>query len=313
MTNIIRTTVIMLLVFTVMCNFFAKSAKAQTYQTRFTRQSCHQGIACRMQLEYGSAVCIGQADSDRWIFLTAAHGVSGAAATHVGLKVNGKPTWVFAKVIGWQFDQQADVAILSVSYESKLPCYTTYQSIPAIGADVELIGFPVTGYRKFRTKIRSRSTVVGLNQMGESGGPVLINGKLAGIQWGHSRSQNATYFTPIDVAHPFVIKELGYWPGCNQKAQHPVAKNPVADGTQLYNLEREIDLLKKQLAAFKQRESNQADFLTKLERVDQRLKALEPLLQRRIVLEDETGKQTASQVYAPDDTIRLRSRYRDRR
>ncbi len=82
---------------------------------------------------------------------------------------------------------------------------------------------------------------------------------------------------------------------------------------QLQSLSKTISTMNAELITLQNQPTHQqeiSELQNQLHQANLRIKALEPLLNRRLVLESETGKITAQRTYQPHEAIRIRGVYR---
>lgn len=83
---------------------------------------------------------------------------------------------------------------------------------------------------------------------------------------------------------------------------------------QLQSLSKTISSMNSELFTLQNQPTYQqeiSELQNQLNQANLRIKALEPLLNRRLVLESETGKVTAQRTYQPHEAIRIRGVYRN--
>ncbi|MCP9473350.1 MAG: serine protease [Nitrospira sp.] len=162
------------------------------------------GCSIESVQQFGTAVIIDRTDdSGRWIALTADHVVS-AGTERVSLYDGTR--WVSCQVQRLM----DDVAVLA--FHSDYPFRVTPVSaeMPPLDAEVCFMGYAYAGKpSKGRAKYRSGGMALGNSPVdGQSGGPVLYQGRLVGVISG--RFDGGIVFTPMTDIQKACIKHWGF-------------------------------------------------------------------------------------------------------
>ena len=176
----------------------------------------------------GTACAIHETE-DEYIYATVNHGVKGATAVYIGIPYKEKPTeatadgfWAQARVIktadkdylsvpdqtGRSYSISVDLAIVGVKkkdnmYFKALPM--DYVE-PQRGEEVYCSGFGGNKPHNFTARFIETGKLQGANIPGDSGGAVLYQKQLIGIQWGGLISENVTHYTPAQEVYKLIVQ-----------------------------------------------------------------------------------------------------------
>lgn len=200
-------------------------ATAEVVSVQTESQQCTNGYACTVVKGYGSGVIVGTLRDGRAALLTAGHVVSGARSVHISWYKN---QWLAATVLASRDDGIVDAAILAVNIPGQWECEPILETVPPT-ADVELWGFPDMSLemRTFPGLLSGRTIQRVTAKQGMSGGPVIYDGKVAGIIRGHYRDGNReSICTPGPVLCAWLKETIGYVPTCKRDSPPKPAVKP---------------------------------------------------------------------------------------
>jgi hypothetical protein len=212
--------------FLVLTNLSA-AAFAQVVPLRTNVRECDL-TNCRSFTASGSAVHLGRTKTDAHVFLTAAHNLAPLSpnailmdSTVISIQVNGE--WLPASVIRSGRSQGIDLALLKVEVPlAHLRCLPVDRSPLETGDAVYMAGYPQGG----DIRIISGHVVptdfmnfpLAIDQtpiQGESGGAVVIEGKLTGIISGYpAMGKPVCLFTDAVTIQKFLETSLSHDPLC---------------------------------------------------------------------------------------------------
>lgn len=188
--------------------------QAQVLSVRVTEKDCNQN-SCRKFYAYGSCTYIGNTDSNS-VYLTAAHVVRNAEKIEIGY--GGK--WWGAIVAHKQDDKEFDFATIETRKLPTNKCFSLADSYPSDGARAVAYGYSEGQYnlRGVPTRIRIRSNLKGVYatmKHGDSGGPVLVDGKVVGVISGTLNDDGMTVCTDTVTIKKELRRRYGVIPCCN--------------------------------------------------------------------------------------------------
>lgn len=156
---------------------------------------------CTPHYDYGSAVCVGATENGRSVWATCWHNVKEvhrrwAPGVKTGLWIKVKDRIHKADIISGMVNR--DIALLSIE-EQYQPMELDDTAID--GAEIETVGFPGASGQLHRVRQRvvgrlnpadSVSDFLGslAAPHGQSGGPALRSGRVAGLVWGSDKSRS---------------------------------------------------------------------------------------------------------------------------
>lgn len=213
--------------------FVCGSCHGQVFLVKAEVQSC-TAFDCRVELGVSSSVCVGNM-GDRWYFVTAGHtfwsdrpGVLQTKVRSAHVAIDRQ--WVEATVEGFDSPTSgSDLGLLSVQSPSPLRALPIAAVVPQVGAQVVIGGFPSgSPYAEVRGRVVSATPRDGKSDFavstavvrGVSGGPVLVEGKIAGIV-SASDFGSGTWAVGPEKIRARLVKHLGRIPDCGRPA--PVA------------------------------------------------------------------------------------------
>lgn len=220
---------------------------------------CTDRNQCTQQQSLGSGVIIGELTDGRAAVLTAGHVIDGSYRVRIHWY---NDQLLSATVLGSRHDAMADVALLAVRIPGKFMCNEVSDKLTP-NADVTVKGFPEIHQRwTTRTGPLSGRVVKVQVWQGDSGGPVLSDGKVVGIISGYDSDRRGDAIcTPGPVLCSWVKETLGYIPRCDCEPQRPAVRpSPIAVAPPPPR--DDIDL---------------SPLLAKLELIDRRLRQLESM------------------------------------
>ncbi|QDT94413.1 trypsin-like serine peptidase [Gimesia algae] len=224
----------------------ASVVQAQALAVRTTETECTSN-GCRQLIGTGACAYVGDIES-RSVFLTAAHNVNNAKTIHVGY--NGQ--WWGARVVHKQYQSDVDYAIIETQSIKATKCFKVAEAYPAHGVDAVAYGYSngVYNLRSLRAKIRVTRNGRYFSKIvakGDSGGPILVNGRVVGIISGHDY-QNTIYTDGVLIRRQ-LIQIYGKLPGCGCEPLivEETPETPPADSGDLTALQGEVTKLRAQI------------------------------------------------------------------
>jgi hypothetical protein len=168
-----------------------------------TVQQCGQ-YSCRLIKTCGSGAVVGRLKlSGRLVVLTCAHGWTDATRISVEFPDVGTYAGEFICI-----DRQADLGLISINKAigMRFLCLPIADDPARAGDRVEAYGFPGGGrLRVRRTEIKryeGGNMIVDASLYGESGGPIVQNGRVVGVIWGTSNRDG--YCVQLQTIRSFV-------------------------------------------------------------------------------------------------------------
>lgn len=183
---------------------------------------------CQQYIASGSAVHLGRTQSNNHVFLTAAHNLAPVSPNAIVLEsqkiqVRVENTWLTATLIRSARSQGVDLALLLVRTPlPELRCLPLERRGLRESDQVYLAGYPlgadlrVIAGHVVRTQFENYPLAIDQKPIqGESGGAVVIDGKLAGIISGYpSVGQPVCLFADGQAIEKFVQETLRNDPMC---------------------------------------------------------------------------------------------------
>lgn len=288
-----------------------------------TRLPC-PGPQCRTaSIGQGNGVLIGR-NREQLLVLTVAHNIREALSIEVQL--NGQ--WYSAKTTHADFD--ADVAVLTVQGDFKLPIARLAVQDPQAGAEVLLDGYWPNPWT--RRVVRTERIRAASNRFyylktrvvpGVSGAGVVFAGKLAGLVHGVTLEgeRSVTLIVPISIIQQR-LKTWGYQLSetnrdCARPQLEPepsTVENCACDcETRLDELQQSFLALSQRIDTLSSKSSNEQNWQVQIDELKQTLSStqedvaeLQPLLERRVVLLSD-GQIAAERRLKPGDPLVLGS------
>lgn len=200
---------------------------AQVVPLRVTRHECDQHN-CQQFIASGSAVHLGRTHKNNQVFLTAAHNLAPISPNAILLEsqqieLRVEKTWLTATLIRSGRTDGVDLALLLVRTPlPELRCLPLLKRDLRENESVYLAGYPkgadlrVIAGRVIRTEYINYPLAIDQQPIqGESGGAVVIDGKLAGIISGYpSIGQPVCLFADEKTIEEFVHETLRSDPLC---------------------------------------------------------------------------------------------------
>lgn len=308
-------TILIVALFGYFLNLLTHPCFAQQTRLKVQTKDCDRNGFCRIIDGYGGCLYIGNDLNGNWVFATAAHNLK--AAWRISVMVDGN--WKVASIDS--IYTQSDAAlVLTFPGKTKLPCYkfgsNTFKGEKLImhgliGGEYESTK---RGYSLNATTLRMESEV----EMGCSGCPIMrSNGEVVGIQ--SSKDINGlkyAYIVPSSTYRAIIKKRFGKMtcliPPLVVRSpivlRSPVQKQNYNCANSIMAMQAEIVKLKQHIAVLQQAKPVTTD----LSGIEQRLQALEPLLNRRLQLLKEDGTVTADKTYKPGDVMKIRGVYKSK-
>lgn len=174
-------------------------AQAQIVRVSNTyTENCQTGF-CRRVTDWGTGTIIADDGRHQWI-LTAAHCVRYVGSVAVGMS---RDRMFSASVVAKQDTSNADIALLRTGRH--------FRGQPMAIAETLEPGSRVTsgGLAEFQPKyqtvsVRSMNILPMSVRHGDSGGPVVADGRLAGVVKGNIQNANQCWFTPLPILLPWL-------------------------------------------------------------------------------------------------------------
>ena len=208
--------------------------QAQIVRVSNTRtENCQNGF-CRRVSDWGTGTIIADDGRNQWI-LTAAHCVRDAGSVAVGMS---RSQMFAASVVAKQDTSRADMALLKTGRH--------FRGEPMAIAETLEPGSRVTsgGLAEFQpmyqtVSVRSMHILPMSVRHGDSGGPVIADGRLAGVVKGNIQNANKCWFTPLPVLWPWLHVHC---PPCRAPQRYIRKANPPPQpaDNRVAELERQI-------------------------------------------------------------------------
>lgn len=177
-----------------------------------------------IRVEHGSSwsgTVIGHVPDGRYAVLTCAHGYERQQPAEVEMQ---SQRWIVGEIIA--LDRGSDVGLIAVRHDTDIPTHPVASAAPVSNATVTVAGYPfgqsIMASRNTRI-LDSRGSRVRTDapfSMGESGGPLLVNGEVVGVIVGtnfvdgfavpwHLVNQVASQYVATDRPTLYVFSDRG--------------------------------------------------------------------------------------------------------
>lgn len=238
----------------------SSTAQAQALAVRTTKRQCFQN-GCRQIIGDGSCAYIGNADG-KSVYITASHVVENADAVYVGCAGRWWTARVVQRYDGMSGDAPMDYAIIETQMIPLQKCFEVASEYPDSGVAAVAYGYSrgISNLRVENTRIKVRSNWKGIStQMaqGDSGGPIIADGKLVGIISGGSEDPNMTLCTDASLIRVKLLSRYRVLPRCNCRPRirciptQPIQPRPdplfIDNSEQVKALESEVAKLRAEL------------------------------------------------------------------
>ncbi len=234
----------------------ASVVQAQVLAVRAVEKKCDQS-SCRQFINIGSCTYIGNTGNNS-IYITAAHVVENTEKVEVGY--GGK--WWGAVVSHSEKSGNIDYAIIETRKIPATRCYSLAESFPEQGTNATAYGYSkgIYNLRSLRSKIRIRNNLKGIFETvdhGDSGGPIIANGKVVGVISATMTDDGMTVCTPSDLIRTEVKRRYRVFPCCNCGPSKAVTVSPIQpvpdpigydNSKELATLKSEVTKLRQQIA-----------------------------------------------------------------
>ncbi|QDT94278.1 trypsin-like peptidase domain-containing protein [Gimesia algae] len=248
----------------------ASVLQAQVLAVRTTERQCDQN-SCRQFFGTGTCTYIGNSDG-KSVYITAAHVVTDVEKIHVGY--GGRWWEAIVKHKEQRYDkatgQNIDFAIIETRQIPSNKCMQLSGLFPDSGVRATAYGYSngVYNLRGLPSSIYIRNNLRGVRdpvQKGDSGGPVVVDGKVVGVISSVVEDGKMTLCTPANLVRLQVKQRYRVFPCCNCSPQRTVVLpsrpiqpqpqpqlEPVPDNTAQVNaLQGEVSRLREQLDQLK--------------------------------------------------------------
>jgi hypothetical protein len=246
-------------------------------------ENCANG-QCQTVVGYASGATIGKLADGSDAVLTAAHSYRGLRTPQTFVAwTNGE---IPASVVAMDSTGSVDVAVLSVRLGSGHKCHPLMESVED-GAECFSYGFSAGIHQRERRGFWSRNGVPGvIPEQGESGGPVMVNGRIAGLIIGHDG--NGMVVETCRRIRVWMVGSIGYIPQCQPpvrpvivapRVPPAVAPPPPAEVAAGCDCSGQFADLRAKLAALQKQYGGNAGLLVSIQsdidRLEQRIAAIE--------------------------------------
>ena len=211
----------------------ASVVQAQALAVKTLERSCDPN-GCRQFIGKGTCAYIGNS-GDRSVYITAAHVVNDAVQIHVGYGGKWWGAVVVHKVYEKANDDHDDNIDYAIIETRKIPsdrCFQLSGLFPESGVGAKTYGYSNGFYNRVdrSATIRIRGNLRGVRQSvdrGESGGPVVVDGKVVGIMNAVTKDDGMTICTPSNLIRMEVMRRYRIFPNCGCSPRKVVVVPPV--------------------------------------------------------------------------------------